>query len=171
MRLECTNPQTRRLTIKRGHVPAEIKRYVINLLAQEKGYKTIVKMVKDTHQHDISLGAVINIYKRSTGEIEQQKNTFLTASADVPIALERVRLERDEALYQLSQKVSGTRDKIVLGLNCLKEAREESKNAVQPNIVFNQFNNLSDAELLAKKKKLEARILDIKKVEVVGQCK
>ena len=57
----------------------------------------------------------------------------------------------------------------MLGLNCLKEAREESKNSVQTNVFqFNQFNNLSDAELLAKKKKLEARILDIKKVEVTN---
>ena len=167
MPLECTSPQIRRLTIKRGHVPAEVKRYVINLLAQSKGYKEIQGLVKTTHEHEISTGAIARVLQTSQGEIEEQKNKFLASSADVPIALERVRLERDEALYQLSQKVTGTRDKVVLGLNCLKEAREESKNTLPTNVYqFNQFNNLSDAELLAKKKKLEARILDIKKVEV-----
>ena len=124
-------------------------------------------MVKQTHSHDVSTCTIGRLYKQSVGEVDEQKEKMLAASAEVPIAMERVRLERDEALYQLSQKLSGDKDKITHGLAVLREAREESKNAVQPNIFqFNQFNTLSDEELLAKKKQIERKILDIKKVEV-----
>lgn len=126
-------------------------------------------MVKETHEKDISPNWVSRIYKNCSGEIEEMKGKFLVSSAEVPIAMEKNRLERDEALYQLSQELTGKKDKIYAGLAVLKEAREETKGSqVQPNLFqFNQFNSMTDEELLAKKKQLEKKILDIKKVEEV----
>lgn len=92
----------------------------------------------------------------------------IVQATDIAISHERVRLERYEDLYWKSRKIKGDGpSEIKCALDCLRAAREETKGedgGAKTFLQFNQFNNLSDDELIAKKKELEKQIIDMNKM-------
>ena len=115
--------------------------------------------------------------KITTRTVQRYKNTYANRiqdaidkltleTQDIPIANERVRLSREEMLYRKSQTLEKAEDSINLGLRCLDAARNEFKSNTDGatyNVQFNQFNNMSNAELLKRKKVLEAKIVGFSK--------
>ena len=147
-------------------IQGDSERFVCNLLSQEKSVSEICRMLKSIHNIDVGAQVIYRIKKSKELEIEQIRRAKynLDIKLNIPIASESVRLEREESLYQLSQTLELPINKIDYGLRCLKEAREETKIAVQPaqtNIQFNQFNQLTDEELIAKKQSLEKKLLGL----------
>ena len=110
---------------------------------------------------------LIRYYKETRGPIiEEMRNKVLDKALKVPIANETVRLQRTEALYQVSTTILDKKDMVDTSLKCLKEARDEVKgegSSSQTYLQFNQYNELSDEELLFKKKELENKIIELNK--------
>jgi hypothetical protein len=142
----------------------ERKIFICNLLAQYKTAPEIQSLLKEMHNVDMSRNTIYNIRDKNKQFIEQQRAKYLANLSDVPIAQEKVRLERDEELYLLSLGIENPKDRVSTALSCLKEAREETKKVEYQNnfIQFNQFNTLSDEELLEKKRRIEEKIINIK---------
>lgn len=138
--------------------------FICNLFAQYKQGSEVQKLVKEVHKVDLSLPSLWHIKSKHVKLIERLRAKYLNDLIDVPIAQEKVRLERDEELYNLALTIQNPKDRIPAALTCLKEAREETKKVEhgQSFIQFNQFNQLTDEELLDKKRKLEEKILNIK---------
>lgn len=109
----------------------------------------------------------MHYYKKTRAPIiEQLRERFITRTMNIPIANERVRLKRTEDLYQESQRIEGVKDKVEVSLRCLKEAREEIKGesgSTQNFLQFNQYNDLTDEQLLDKQKELENKFLELSK--------
>lgn len=143
----------------------DIERYTCNLLAQDKSFKEVQNLLKENQNISVSDVTIRNFAKEKCDEIETIKNSLLAkrAVSEIPIANERVRLEREECLYQLSQGLKSNLNKIDFGLKCLREARDETKGSgsYTSNIQFNQFNQLTDAQLLLKKAELEKKIIEL----------
>ena len=142
--------------------------FTISLFAQEKSLSQIKKLLKDIHDVSISKPTLISFSKKMRPQIEDLKSSYLDKSIEqVPIANEYVRLQREELLYKMAQKLSRNTEKIDYGIKVLREAREETdkKQEVATAIQFNQFNQLTDEDLLDKKKKLESRILELSKTK------
>ena len=154
----------------------EKKFFICNLLAQYKTAPEIQTLVKDVHSDEVSRNSIYSLKKAHPQLIEKLRTKYLSDLTSVPIAQEKVRLERDEILYQLSLTIENESDRVDAALHCLKEAREETKSSTQTQnnyIQFNQFNSLTDEELLEKKHQLEAKIINIKSEVVSGEivCK
>ena len=146
----------------------EAQAFTIALFAQQKTLGEIKKLLKDIHDIDINKITLGLFSKKMKIQIEDLKNSYLEKSIEqVPIANEYVRLQREELLYKVSQKLSRNTERIDYGLKVLREAREETdkKQEVGTAIQFNQFNQLTDEELLDKKKKMESRILELSKTK------
>ena len=146
----------------------EAQAFTIALFAQQKTLSEIKKLLKDIHDVDINKCTLGLFSKKMKTQIEDLKNSYLEKSIEqVPIANEYVRLQREELLYKVSQKLSRNREKIDYGLKVLREAREETdkKQEISTAIQFNQFNQLTDEELLDKKKRMESRILELSKTK------
>lgn len=146
------------------------KFFICNLLAQYKTASEVKELVKEVHNAEISNSVIYSLKKAHPQLIERLRTKYLSDLTSVPIAQEKVRLERDELLYQLSLTIENEPDRVDAALRCLKEAREETKSTTQTQnnfIQFNQFNSLTDDELLEKKRRLEEKILNIK-AEVIN---
>lgn len=111
-------------------------------------------------------------YKQSRAAIiEEMRDKFIDKAMNIPIANERVRLKRTEDLYTAASNVVAKDDNRILSavevsLKCLKEAREEIKGesgSVQNFLQFNQYNELTDEQLLDKKRELENNFLELSK--------
>jgi hypothetical protein len=142
----------------------ERKIFICNLLAQYKTAPEIQTLLKEIHKVDMGKNTIYKIKEDNGKFIEQQRAKYLANLSDVPIAQEKVRLERDEELYLLSLGIKNPKDRVSTALSCLKEAREETKKVEYQNnfIQFNQFNTLTDDELLEKKRRIEEKIINIK---------
>jgi hypothetical protein len=160
---------TKHLSIKDSPVMSERNFFICNLFAQYKTPTEIQALLKEVHNVTMTTQTINKIKNRSLKVIETQRTKYLNDLMSVPIAQEKIRLERDEELYKLSLTIANSKDKIATALNCLKEAREETKKSDhnQNFIQFNQFNSLTDDELLEKKRRLEEKILNIK-AEVIS---
>lgn len=153
-------------------VKSDTEIYICNLFAQNKSASEIREMLKYDHKTSLCLPTIYNIAKKNSAGIEKIRAAMFEKNlkVSIPIASETVRLEREEALFNLSQNLQKNTEKISYGLSCLKEAREESKTreTAGANILqLNQFNYLTDSELLEKKKKLEESIIELNKK---GEC-
>jgi len=145
----------------------EVLRFTLKSHAQYKTSREIVDLLKQHFKVSIDHSNICKLVKRKEHQdtIDKYREKFLNQGLDVPIAIEKVRLDRAETLYQLSQTLKSDRDKINDGLRCLKEAREEMKGAAQ-HINFNQYNQynqMSDRELQAKLHQIEKDIVDMTK--------
>ena len=134
--------------------------FICTSLARLKKPREIQEDYLKQYGKDIS-GQVIQHYQKTRREvIDKLKDRFLNSSLEVPIANERIRLERTEDLYRESQKIMSKEVKVEKGIMCLKEAREEMKGVKGDiNMQFNQFNSMTDEQLLERKKELERKIL------------
>jgi hypothetical protein len=144
------------------------KTFVINMLAQFKTAKETAQLLHEVHGILVSDKTIGAFKQRNELEIATARQRYLSKIDDVPIASEKVRLERDESLYQLSQTLDDPKDKVTTGLQCLQEAREETKGG---SVTFNQYNQqnvFTDAELLHKIKETEERVVLLSKQEKDG---
>lgn len=152
------------MTKIRGH----IETYVCNLLAQDKNPREVSQLLQDTHRISITSQTIRKFFQEKEPIIERirQELSEKMLKRSVPIASEAVRLEREEALYQLSQTLRRNTERIDYGLRCLGAAREENKAQKEgptQNVQFNQYNILSDEQLLLKKRELEKSIVELSK--------
>ncbi len=154
----------------KGNKLDERNYFICNLFSQYKSGKEVQKLVKEVHKVDLGLDSLWGIKNKHPKLIERLRAKYLNDLIDVPIAQEKVRLERDEELYNLALTIENPKDRIPAALTCLKEAREETKKIEHGNnfIQFNQFNQLTDEELLEKKRRLEEKIINIKSEVVNG---
>ncbi len=143
--------------------------YALSLFAQKKSIDEIGAILKQEKGVTISVIGLKKFKARNLDLIEQEQGKILSTVMQnklTPVAVEQIRLERDEALFQLSQTLDKPKDKIDYGLKCIKEAREETKGDGSKNYIqFNQYNELSDKEILEKIKKVKQSIIDVTKKE------
>ena len=141
----------------------EIKSNVVSLFIQYVTSKEIRKIMHQEHGVIVSPVELQNIRDEFDKEIQEKRGEFLAKVNEVPIVHEKIRLERVEEMYVLSQKLQSKREKIKAGLDCLRLAREElDKTSISLN-QYNQFNFLSDDELMLKKKELEKKFIELQK--------
>ncbi len=143
------------------------KMFVCRLIAEGKTNKETIEALKKEHGVDVDRSNIrwYRNSKKYADLLNKMKEKFLSAVLEVPIAQKRVRLKRLEQKYLESQKMKD-KDRIVYGLKCLKEAKEETKDEPAENsIQVNQYNELSNEELLQKKKELEQKIIELSKRE------
>lgn len=136
------------------------------LLAQFKEPVDIIRRINAKYDLAISQDTLREFEERYIKEITSIRTRYLADITKVPIANERVRLERVEEQYQASNRLSKPERKISYSLKCLKEAREEVKgpsDGMITNIQVNQFNTLSDDELMDKRQAIEKKIYDLRK--------
>ncbi len=148
----------------KGNKLDERNYFICNLFSQYKSGKEVKRLLKEVHKVDLTLDSLWQIKGKHLKLIERLRAKYLNDLIDVPIAQEKIRLERDEELYNLALTIENPKDRIPVALTCLKEAREETKKVEhsQSFIQFNQFNQLTDEELLEKKRRLEEKIINLK---------
>lgn len=149
-------------------IKGQVKTFVANLIAQYKTAPDIKKLALEIHKVSLTSTDIYAFKSANSGLIEKLREKFLEKTSDIPIAQERIRLEREEELYQLSQKVEKKESKVILGLSCLREAREETKVRSPSEISFNQYNEfreLSDQDLMLKLQEIRRQVTELVKKE------
>ena len=154
----------RNISIDKSPVLNERNFFICNLAAQYKSATEIQSLLKEVHNFSMTPQTINKITNKNLKTVEKLREKYLADLMTVPIAQEKIRLERDEELYKLALTIENRKDRINSALTCIKEAREETKKSEhnQNFIQFNQFNTLTDEELLEKKRRLEDKILNIK---------
>jgi len=146
------------------------EKFILERLAQGMKPKEIIDGYNALKRGDTISSRVVNYYRTRRSElISRMRDTVVMNSMDIPIANERVRLQRAEELYSQAQGIMGVKDKVETSLKCLDFAREETQTDTPQNlnVQFNQFNELTNEQLLEKKKELERKILGFQKDEVI----
>lgn len=151
--------RTKDIIVSKERLKANEREFITSCLGLYKTYPEVVVEFQKNYGRRISKPTIERIYHDRSDEVEQLRSQYLKTVADIPIAIEKKRLERNEELYQLSQELGNKKEKIDYGIRCLREAREEIKGSHSTvNLTqFNQYNELSDDELIAKKKELEEK--------------
>ena len=150
-----------------GKIVGQSESFVCHLAGQMKTLPEIQEQLLKIHKIEIGTQAIRRFIERKKDYVARIRETYLADISDVPIAQEKIRLERDEALYQLSQTLSNVPTRIEKGISCLREAREELKGGTYQFNQFNQYNQFTDEQLLEKQKKIESQIIDLSKEEKV----
>lgn len=152
-------PRTKTLIVGQARITA------CQLIAEFKEPLEVIRLLNDKYDLNISEDTVAKFTEKHEKEIGKLRAQYLSEVSRVPIANEVVRLERTEDLYKQSQKLEDSSTKILRSLDCLRTAREETKGVGGQglNVQFNQFNELSDEEIVDKKAGLEKKIMDLMK--------
>lgn len=147
--------------------------FIIEQFAQLKGYKAVSELYNSRFPDAKRITPQgMMYYKRTRAPlINEARDRFITKSMNIPIANERIRLKRTEDLYNAAANVVAQKDEQILNavevsLKCIKEAREEVKGEIgstQTFLQFNQYNELTDEQLLDKQKELEQKFIELSK--------
>jgi len=143
--------------------------FVCNLFGQYKYPKEIQRLLKEIHGISVSPATLYGIRDANPEKIEELRNKYLAKIDDVPIAQDKVRLERIEHLYQYATTIRCKKDCVDTALKALSFAREEVKGsgaqgASRPgdmNFMQFNFNNMSDKDLIALERRLKKTIIDL----------
>ena len=158
---------SRKRKYDQNEIVDEKELFVIQQLAQLKSVSEVAKAYNAKFDGKKVTIPMVRYYKETRAPIiEQMRDKFISKTMYIPIANEKVRLRRTEGLYQESQKIEGVKDKVEVSLKCLKEAREEIKGesgSTQNFLQFNQYNELTDEQLLDKQKELEQKFIELSK--------
>ena len=162
--------------IKKGRkqeISSEQEVFIMQQLAQLKPALEVTKLCNANFPQGKQVSVpTVYYYKRTRAPtIDELRDKFLSKAMEVPIADEKTRLSRTEYLYQAAAQVVTKADKRVLSavetsLKCLKEAREEIKGeggSTQNYLQLNQYNQLTDEQLLEKEKELELKFIELSK--------
>ncbi len=146
--------------------------YIIQELARMKSVPEVTELCNKKFPALKPLSMfTVRYYKQTRAPIiEQLKNEIIEKSMSIPIANERVRLQRTEKLYQAANTILIKKDMVETSLKCLKEAREEIKGesgSTQNFLQFNQYNEFTNEQLLDKKKELEQKFIELNRKEGV----
>ena len=121
-------------------------------------------------ENHLSLQSIQYYILTRKNKIEDMRQSLIEKTVEkameVPIANEKVRLQRMEDLYHISSTILMKKDKISTGLDCLREARQEVKGdtaSTQNYLQLNQFNELTNEQLMDKKRELEQKFIDLSK--------
>ena len=165
---------TKTLAIKKEYSPGSYKinpqqlHFVCNLFGQYKSVEQIRKLLKSIHNVTVSPPTLYAIRENNQEKIEELRQKYLAKIDDVPIAQDKVRLERIEHLYQFSTTIRCKKDMIESAIKTLRAAREETKGdgatAPRPgDVSFMQFNfnNMSDKDLLALERRLKKSVINV----------
>mgnify|MGYP001575124075 CR=1 FL=1 len=141
--------------------------FVIRMIACFTPSSEISKKLRDNYGVHITSKQIAQ-YKNSEQwkpYLEKLRSVWLQQVMEEPIANKRVRLQRLDACYEGAFKDGEFRDATV----AIKEAREEMepKNS-QYQIQMNQFNFLSDEDLIQLKQKQSEKVKRLKDIEVKG---
>lgn len=152
-------PRTKTLIVGQARVTA------CQLIAEFKEPLEVIRALNDRYDLNISEETIKNFTEKHEKEIGRLRAAYLSEVSTVPIANEKIRLERTEDLYKQSQKLEDSSTKILRSLDCLRTAREETKGVGSQglNVQFNQFNELTDEEIVDKKAVIEKKIMDLMK--------
>jgi len=145
------------------------KLLVCNLIAQYKKPKQIQLVLDEEYGLKVKLNRIREFYGKEKQLIDNLRERYLSTVSEVPIAQKRVRLEREETLYETADEIDETKDKIDTKLKCLASAREEIEGRGGQNVSFtqvNQYGNLSDQEVVDKIKEIELKIAKQNAIEV-----
>ena len=148
--------------------------FILEQFAQLKSPREVAELYSVKFPNAKKLVAQTMRYYKETRMpiIEQLRDKFISKTMNVPIANEKIRLKRTEDLYNASANlVARDDDRVVLSavevsLKCLKEAREEVKGeggSAQNFIQLNQYNELTNDELMDKKRELEQKFIELSK--------
>ena len=146
--------------------------FICEHIAQMKPYSEIVEdwAKENPVEKPITKQAVYYFVKTRNHIIEDTRQKILEKriekAIEVPIANEKIRLQRMEHLYNTASGIRNTKDMVGTSLDCLKEARQEVKGdsgSTQNFLQLNQFNELTDMQLLEKKKELEEKFIELSK--------
>ena len=146
--------------------------FICEMLAQSRSYDEISKGWAKLSPEDkpLTKQAIYYYIKTHKNKIEDMRQKFIEKTVEkameVPIANEKVRLMRMEDLYQVSTTMLKKKDMVTSSLECLREARQEVKGdtgSTQNYLQLNQFNELTNEQLLEKKRELEQKFLELSK--------
>ncbi len=150
----------------------EKEKFICERLAQLKTNKIISEEWAKLHPEEQTLSMqAIRYYlitRRAKVEDIKQKliEKTIEKAMEVPIANEKIRLQRMEDLYHISTTILEKKDKVTTALGCLKEARQEVKGdttSTQNYLQLNQFNELTNEQLLEKRRELEQKFIELTK--------
>lgn len=157
---------------RRKYNPDEIMNekelFIVQQFAQLKSVSEVRESYNKKFCNDKPLSAHgIRYYKETRAPIiEQLRDKLISKTMVIPIANEKVRLKRTEDLYNVATTILEKKDMVETSLKCLKEAREEIKGesgSVQNFLQLNQYNELTDEQLLEKKRELESKFIELSK--------
>ena len=146
--------------------------YICEQLVRLKSHRKIAEGWAKLNPDDKPLTKqAINYYiVTRKNKVEDLRNKLIEKTVErameVPIANEKVRLQRIEDLYHISTTILEKKDKVVTALDCLREARQEIKGdtaSTQNYLQLNQFNELTNEQLLEKKRELELKFIELNK--------
>jgi hypothetical protein len=147
------------------------KLLICNLIAQYKKPKQIQLLLDEEYGLKVRLNRIREFNDKEQQLISNLRERFLTTISEVPIAQKRVRLDREEQLYEVAGQIKETKDQIDTKLKCLASAREEVEGRGTQSVTFaqyNQYNQLSDTELQDKLKEIELKIAKQNAIEVTN---
>lgn len=165
---------TESIRYNQGDIRDEKELFLIECLAQYKSPQEVADLY-NTKFPDVKRISKesIKYYKRTRAPvIEQLREKFIARTMHIPIADEKVRLKRTEDLYNAAANVVARKDRSVLSavetsLKCLKEAREEIKGESSSGgntfLQLNQYNELSNEQLIEEKNRLEKKFIELKR--------
>jgi len=142
---------------------------VCNLIAQYKKPRQIQSILEEEYGVKLGLKRIRNFYGKEEKLIADLRERYLATVSEVPIAQKKVRLEREEQLYEVADGIEEIKGKIDSKLKCLASAREEIEGRGAQSVTFaqyNQYNQLSDEELQYKIKEIELKIAKASAIEV-----
>ena len=141
---------------------------ICDLFGHFKTASQIQRILKEENGITISKNSLYYISNRPKNKqvIAKCRDVYQIAPIEVPLATKRGRMERIQELDELTEGLP-SKDKIQYGLRCVKESRDEMEGSpVSLHLAqYNQYNLLSNDELIDKKEELKKKIIALVKRE------
>ena len=162
-----TNSQNLPIESKAGQelIPEYYKPTIVKALARYMKGDAIIEAIRRDTGKRVTLAAVWRYKhaKKWKKLFDEERKKYVAEVYEVPCSQKVVRLERLEDLYHIARKDENYKEcRDLLGS---AKSEMEDKTLQNLNVTFNQYNELSDAELEEKKKRLLNRIMNIGKKE------
>jgi hypothetical protein len=161
------------------NLPTEIKRYhklnkdqkyeIVMMLSQCYAINEIQLEIKERHGIELSYTAINNYakVKKYQNAIKEGREKYLSDIYAVAGSHKRVRLDRAERLYLRSLKSGDSNTTLKSIEHQRKEIEGDGKSSGNVNLIFAQFNNMTDEDLIEKREELLKRIQNQQIKEIV----
>lgn len=151
--------------------PRRYKHKIAKYLAQCEDNREVLNLILAETGIQLDLGTIYEFKKSKkwSAVIERERETFLHNIAEIPGYHDKVRLMRSDAIY----KYAIAHDDPELALKATEQQRKELKETGQKsapvNLIFQQYNNMSDEELQDRYNEALGKIESKRKVKVIEQ--